>query len=268
MTNTIQIEGMDELIEAISGGGSGGIVPTPEAADEGKVLTAGDDGTASWEDAPSGDSLPEQSSSTNGKFLSSVYDDKSEESYLEWADAPDGLPEYTSPTDEGKVLQLIPQDVEGNLLPEWTQVNTVPPGGTTGYVLTKTSQGYDWQKVNQVPSDGSSGYILAKTSASTYGWVPPSGGTALYTFKNTLEISEWFDIGDGYMAAISGFTRQATNLLSIMAYAYLNGTNTFVPIVSFGVDAKSGSMNIVISSADYAKLSTGSSSLYVRIVCD
>lgn len=31
------------------------LVPTPEAADEGKVLTANDDGTADWADLPADD---------------------------------------------------------------------------------------------------------------------------------------------------------------------------------------------------------------------
>lgn len=49
-------EGLNAIAEALEGGGGGGseIVPTPTAQDEGKVLTANDDGTASWEDAQGG----------------------------------------------------------------------------------------------------------------------------------------------------------------------------------------------------------------------
>lgn len=67
-------EGLNAIAEALEGGGGGGssIVPTPAAADEGKVLTAGDDGTASWENPEGGlpayDSDP-QTSDDLGKLL-------------------------------------------------------------------------------------------------------------------------------------------------------------------------------------------------------
>lgn len=41
-------EGLQSIAEALEGGGGSSIVPTPSAADEGKVLKANDDGTASW----------------------------------------------------------------------------------------------------------------------------------------------------------------------------------------------------------------------------
>lgn len=42
------------LNKAANSGGGSSIVPTPEAADSGKVLTAGADGTASWQTASGG----------------------------------------------------------------------------------------------------------------------------------------------------------------------------------------------------------------------
>ena len=65
MTQTIQIEQMDELIDALGhGGGGGGIVPTPETTDAGKSLVANNDGTASWDTV-----LPTVTNSDRGKAL-------------------------------------------------------------------------------------------------------------------------------------------------------------------------------------------------------
>lgn len=81
-------EGLNAIAEALEGDS---IVPTPAAADEGKVLTANDDGTASWE-TPDG-----------------------------------GIPTPTL-DDEGKVLKAVPQ-TQTTVAPEWGTVNEVPIGG-------------------------------------------------------------------------------------------------------------------------------------------
>ena len=84
-------EGLQAIAEALE---ADSIVPTPAAADEGKVLTAGDDGTASWE-TPEG-----------------------------------GIPTPTL-SDEGKVLKAVPQ-TQTTVAPEWAPVNEVPIGGQNG----------------------------------------------------------------------------------------------------------------------------------------
>ena len=71
----------------------------------------------------------------------------------------------------------------------------VPTTGTTGYVLTKTANGYWWAApassgvtsvngntwavtVNEVPSSGTTGYVLTKNS-SGYGWAAAAWGSGL-----------------------------------------------------------------------------------------
>lgn len=106
MVKEIKIDKMDELIEALGGGG--GSVPTPTAQDEGKVLTANDDGTASWEDT-----LPDYSEASQGSVLATQYNGE-----LGW-DRPENLlpqgsllPMITE-NDNGKVLKAFYDDKSG-----------------------------------------------------------------------------------------------------------------------------------------------------------
>ena len=168
-------EGLNAIADALEGGGGGGgsIVPTPAAADEGKVLTANDDGTASWEDAGS------------------------------------GIPTPTL-DDEGKVLKAVPQ-TQTTVAPEWTTIRELPIGGREGQVLTKSYEGYEWETPNGLPalydedngkvlmaqydSDtentypawsilkgvpnsnaSDAGKVLTCTGRNAYGWAPASGG--------------------------------------------------------------------------------------------
>lgn len=223
-------EGLQAIAEALEGDS---IVPTPTAADEGKVLTANDDGTASWATAGGGSDIPTPTLS-----------------------------------DEGKILRVVPQSQE-TVAPEWSESREVPVGGSTGQILTKNANGFGWASPSgQVPSGGSSGDVLTKTSASTYGWVTPSSGTTLYTFKKTISSSDWESDGVAHYGAVFDISRPVTNFMSIMAYAYLDGWNTPITILGFALDGKSSSLNILISDTDYNKLSSNSATLYVRIVCD
>lgn len=152
MTQTVQIEQMDELIEALGGGGGGSsVVPTPEATDVGKVLTANDDGTANWDTV-----LPTVTNSDRGKALKvnksnnninwteiSEVPDTTGASQgdvltvgadgVEWATPSGGLPSYTS-SDADKVLKVNPY---GNLI-IWSKMIGVPEyrGANVGSVLT------------------------------------------------------------------------------------------------------------------------------------
>lgn len=145
MTQTVQIEQMDELIEALGGG----IVPTPEASDVGKVLTANDDGTASWDDIEA--ELPTVTNADRGKALkvnksnnninwtdiSEVPDTTGASqgdvltvgaSGVEWATPSGGLPTVTE-SDKGKVLLVNPY--AGNTL-IWSKLIGVPEYAWSG----------------------------------------------------------------------------------------------------------------------------------------
>lgn len=119
MIKEVKIDKMDELIEALGGGS---IVPTPTAQDEGKVLTANDDGTASWENASGG--VPDYSQALQGSVLATQYSGE-----LGW-DRPENLlpqgsllPVITG-NDNGKVLQAVYNDKSGAYV-EWVTAPTI-----------------------------------------------------------------------------------------------------------------------------------------------
>lgn len=153
-------EGLNAIAEALEGGN---IVPTPAAADEGKVLTAGDDGTASWEDAGS------------------------------------GLPTPTL-DDDGKVLRVVSQSQE-EVAPEWSSVREVPTGGSTGNVLKKTSNGYGWAAISTVPStSGASNGDVLTNDGGIPTWAPASGGGGSSSIKHIYQAfrgNTIFDDGNG-----------------------------------------------------------------------
>ena len=160
------IQGLEEGLQAIAEALEGdSIVPTPAAADEGKVLTANDDGTASWEDV-------------------------------------DGLPAFTSPDDSGKVLKLIEQDQQGTLAPEWTTPREVPAGGSNGQVLGKNSNGYGWKNIVQVPStSGASNGDVLTNDGGIPTWAPASGGGGSSSIKHIYQAfrgNTIFDDGNGH----------------------------------------------------------------------
>lgn len=154
------IEGLEKGLQDIATAlGGSDIVPTPTAQDEGKVLTANDDGTASWENAQSG--LPR----INGtlKVLSTGYDEPNQTFFPYWEDSlsnlighngndgdvltlndgglvflPKGVPTVTS-SDNGKVLQATYDDKSGTGSAEWV----TPSSGGVGSV-TFTINGSDF----------------------------------------------------------------------------------------------------------------------------
>jgi hypothetical protein len=158
MTQTVQIEKMEELIDALGGGGGGGssVVPTPESTDVGKVLTANDDGTASWDTIEA--ELPTVTNSDRGKALK-VNKTNNNINWANISEVPDttgasqgdvltvgangaewatpsggsGLPDYTT-RDADKVLKVNPY---GNLI-IWSKMIGVPEyrGANVGSILT------------------------------------------------------------------------------------------------------------------------------------
>lgn len=71
----------------------------------------------------------------------------------------------------------------------------VPAGGSTGQVLVKTGTGCEWAEVpGGVPASGTVGYVLTKTSGG-HGWAAvnavPSGGTTGYVLTKTSSGYGW-----------------------------------------------------------------------------
>lgn len=214
MTNTIQIEGMDELIEAVGGGGGSSVVPTPAAADEGKVLTANDDGTASWEDASGVDMTGAQA----GQVLTAIQD-MGGNLIQGWTTPDDGLPEITSSIEQDAILAVgysrEPEWVNDitNLLPNGSKA-LVPyaSGATNGYVLTNNNGTPAWAAASgggggvgfvgdtdiNVVEDGKSGiwyltYSPVASGGNIFNAKSPSAQTLLGSYLSTVDnISLYF----------------------------------------------------------------------------
>lgn len=94
----------------------------------------------------------------------------------------------------GKTGYLLTKTADGY---SWQAINVreVPSGGTTGQTIRKTATGYDWTDANEVPTTGTTGYVLTKT-AKGYSWqaVPteiPSTGTTGYVLTKTASGFAW-----------------------------------------------------------------------------
>lgn len=182
-------EGLNAIAEAVGGGGGSSIVPTPAAADEGKVLTANDDGTASWEDASGVDMTGAQA----GQVLTAIQD-MGGNLIQGWTTPDEGLPEITSSIEQGAVLAVgYSKEAEWennitNLLPNGSRA-LVPTtsGAGNGYVLTNTNGTPTWaaasggggvgfvddtEVINVVFDDKSSSYVLT--------YIPSVGGSKLF----------------------------------------------------------------------------------------
>lgn len=175
-------EGLQAIAEAVGGGGGGSsIVPTPAAADEGKVLTANDDGTASWEDGPEG--LPDDSQAANQSVLMKTVTGPQWEtinqvpaggtqgqvltkgaSGYDWANASGGLPDHSQAT-QGSVLAL---GYSGD--PEWDNITDIIPEGSKGLVPTTTGV--------------TNGYVLTNNNG-TPAWAAASGGGGLPSYDDS-----------------------------------------------------------------------------------
>ena len=151
MTQTVQLEQMDELIEALGQGGGGGIVPTPESTDVGKVLTANNNGTASWDTV-----IPTVSNSDRGKALK-VNKTNNNINWTEISEVPD-----TTGASQGDVLTVGASGAEwktpsgGSGLPDYT----ISDDGKSLFVSQTgpTTASLVWQKKNYVPNTGASEY--------------------------------------------------------------------------------------------------------------
>lgn len=87
----------------------------------------------------------------------------------------------------GSSGQVLTKDGSNDFTVKWANAHGVPSGGTSGYVLAKNSgTDYDltWAQPHWLPSGGTNGQVLAKSSAADYSvaWVDagqgvPTGGT-------------------------------------------------------------------------------------------
>ena len=118
-------EGLQAIAEALEGS-SGPDIPTPAAADEGKVLTADDDGTVSWEDIHA---LPSTEGAARGDVL--LLDGYK----IPFWGEPSGLVPSTSGASEGDVLTV---NEYGS--PAWATPSGGGGSGTTIYKKASTVQ--------------------------------------------------------------------------------------------------------------------------------
>lgn len=128
MIKEVKIDKMDELIEALGGGGGSSDIPTPTSDDNGKFLGV-DNGEYVLQRVAN--ELPTISESDNGKVLGAHYDDKSG-GYVEWV------------TPEDEVPSAVSQN-NGNVLMAETDTSTSP--WTTKPVWGKPNMQYSFQKV-------------------------------------------------------------------------------------------------------------------------
>lgn len=151
MTQTVQLEQMDELIEALGGGGGGSsVVPTPETTDAGKSLVANDDGTASWDTV-----LPTVTNSDRGKALK-VNKTNNNINWTEINEVPS-----TTGASQGDVLTVGSSGAEwktpsggGSGVPDYT---TSDGGKVLAVQLTgPTTAKLEWQQKIYVPESDSS----------------------------------------------------------------------------------------------------------------
>ena len=186
-------EGLSAIAEALEGGGGSSIVPTPTAADEGKVLTAGDDGTASWEDAQGG--LPDPGQASQGSVLALGYSREPEWETNITDLLPNGsaaLVPATAGVTNGYVL------TNNNGTPAWAAASGGGGGGTTIYAFDSA-----------VWDDDKSGNYYISVNSSTIA----NDSVAVLAVYNTdghyptvITTPYSYDAGEGYIQISFGTT--------------------------------------------------------------
>ena len=219
-------EGLNSIAEALGGGGSD-IVPTPKAQDEGKVLTANDDGTASWENSQGG--LPTISGSL--MVLATGYDERTHSYFPYWEQSLDNLIGHNG--NDGDVLTLN----DGGL------VFLPPQGGGGGLPSISDS---DNGKVLQATYDDKSGTGFAS-------WVTPSGGGGIVSTTFNVLAGDFVKNGNSYKVVFDSNGDYQVDMGSVISARIYDAYVCSVPCSITYVD-KTGWI-AQVTADDYAYLS-------------
>lgn len=116
----------------------------------------------------------------------------------------DGHVSYCAETD--KHYKYLSSNTVDGTTGKWREFKTgasMPEGGTTGQVLTKTEDGYDWQDPQATfPEGGTAGQVLKKTSSGVKwgtdekGFELPSGGSNGQVLKKSGNTAVWQNDND------------------------------------------------------------------------
>lgn len=175
--------------------------------------------------------------------------------------------------DDGKVLQVVSQ-TQTEVAPEWTEINTVPSGGTQGQVLTKGASGYDWAN----PSGGSdlpdysyayNGDVLtvaedAKSGEKYIDWVAPAGGLPSHSSSDigkVLGIEDDWDQGTVAWVTPSGQVPSTIGVTNGYVLTNNNGTPAWAAASGGG-----GSVSKSTESVSLSQFSDGGDGYYYAVL--
>lgn len=241
MTQTVQLEQMDELIDALGhgGGGGGGIVPTPETTDAGKSLVANNDGTASWDTV-----LPTVTNSDRGKALKVNKTNNN----INWTEISE-VPSITGAS-QGDVLTVGADGVEwttpsgGSGLPDY---NASDSGKVLGVRQTgPTTTVLEWQNKIYVP--------VSDTSMKGQHLKVGGAGGAAWAWEDTVLSSYDISTTDGTDSVLYTVTLPTLTVKSI--FYGMNNRQIFYEDVIIPINTQVGIDNKTII-VNFANLPSG-----------
>lgn len=134
-----------------------------ELTDQGKVLTI-NGSNYEWLVVPS--PLP---TTTNSGWV--LTQQSSTPGDIDWSAAPEGIPTYSSPSDDNKFIKLV------SGVPAWAAVREVPtyssPAEDGFFLVATTAGGLGWEAIdNDLPAGGTTRQALVKNSSTVFdvGW--------------------------------------------------------------------------------------------------
>ena len=227
---------IDQVADQAMGRPLRGYVPTPSAEDAGDVLTAGDDGTYSWEPV---NALPDAEVGDAGKVLTldneldpvwSTPDkelpageagDASKVLTLNaevepiWALIPRQLPDVTLPDDMGKVLTVGDSAIGWASVPNELPLAQLP--GDQGKVLTVGQSGLEWAQPSGVDLYW---HNVTFTTGSDY--LKVAAFSIVTTTAADIDLN-W----------IKDYINAGNKIILSQAYGYDGATAEYVPLVLF-----------------------------------